>query len=223
MHICIVNNTAIPALKYGGTERVIWWLGKMLVKMGHKVSYLVAKGSYCPFADVYELDTALPFNSQVPKMTDLIHLLTGTNEKPVKPYIVTLQGNMNEAVALDINTVFVSRNHANRFGSDCFVYNCLDAEDYGKPDLIVKRNYIHFLADAAWRVKNVRGAINIAGKAGSQLHVIGGVRFNFNMGIRLTFDLNTRFHGMKGEKKRIKLSMAQKVYCFRFCGTNLLG
>ncbi|MEP7107427.1 MAG: glycosyltransferase [Ferruginibacter sp.] len=198
MHILIVNNSAIPALKYGGTERVIWWLGKMLVKLGHKVSYLVAKGSWCPFADVHELDPVIPFNSQVPGSVDIVHLLSGNNEMPVKPYIITMQGNLNEAVELDRNTVFVSRNHASRYGSDSFVYNCLDVEDYGKPDLRSKRHYIHFLADAAWRVKNVRGAIKIAREAAVPLRVIGGVRFNLNMGIRLTFDPNTRFHGMKG-------------------------
>ncbi|MEO6722264.1 MAG: glycosyltransferase [Ferruginibacter sp.] len=214
MHICIVHNAVIPALKYGGTERMIWWLGKMLVKMGHKVSYLVPKGSYCPFADVYELNNNLPFNNQVPERADLVHLLTHTNERPAKPYITTLQGNLNEAVPLDINTVFVSRNHANRYGSDCFVYNCLDTEDYGKPDFTIKRNYIHFLADAAWRVKNVKGAIKIAGKAGSQLHVIGGVRFNFNMGIRLTFDPNTRFHGMKGGEEKNKIINGSKGLLF---------
>ncbi|MEO6550102.1 MAG: glycosyltransferase [Ferruginibacter sp.] len=205
MHILIANNSVIPALKYGGTERVIWWLGKMLVKMGHTVSYLVAKGSYCPFAKVYEYNPTLPFNSQVPDSVDVLHLLTATNEKPLKPYIITLQGNISEQVELDRNTVFVSGNHASRYGSDQYVYNCIDVEDYGKPDLNNKRNYIHFLADAAWRVKNVRGAITIARKANVPLQVIGGVRFNFNMGIRLTFDTNTRFHGMKGgeEKNRI--------------------
>ena len=205
MHILIVNNSVIPALKYGGTERMVWWLGKMLVKMGHKVSYLAAKGSYCPFAEVYELNEAVPFNSQVPPTVDVVHLLSGNNEIPNKPYLITMQGNLNQAVELDTNTVFVSRNHANRYGSESFVYNCIDVEDYGKPDLIAKRKYIHFLADAAWRVKNVRGAITIARKAAVPLHVIGGVRFNFNMGLRLTIDPNTRFHGMKGgdEKNRI--------------------
>lgn len=205
MHILIVNNTVIPALKYGGTERMVWWLGKMLVKMGHKVSYLVAKGSYCPFADVYELNEAVPFNSQVPAMVDVVHLLSGNNELPIKPYIITMQGNLNQVVELDTNTVFVSRNHANRYGSESFVYNCIDVEDYGKPGLISKRHYVHFLADAAWRVKNVRGAITIARKASVPLQIIGGVRFNFNMGLRLTFDPNACFHGMKGgeEKNRI--------------------
>ena len=53
MKILLVNNTVLPALKYGGTERVIWWLGKALVQLGHEVSYLVAKGSRCSFAPVY--------------------------------------------------------------------------------------------------------------------------------------------------------------------------
>src|SRR5436190_1507033 len=128
MHILIVNNSIIPALKYGGTERVIWWLGKRLVKMGHKVSYLVAKGSWCPFADVYGLNPAVPFNSQVPATVDVVHLLSGYNERPEKPYIITMQGNLNEAVELDKNIVFVSRNHAWRYGSESFVYNCLDVE-----------------------------------------------------------------------------------------------
>ncbi|MEJ7586091.1 MAG: glycosyltransferase [Ferruginibacter sp.] len=205
MHILIVNNSVIPALKYGGTERVIWWLGKELVKMGHQVSYLVAKGSYCPFAEVIALDPSVPFNSQVPATVDVVHLLTGNNEKPQKPYIITMQGNLNQPVELDRNLVFVSKNHANRYGSESFVYNSLDIADYGKPDLTSKRHYVHFLADAAWRVKNVRGAISIARKAAVQLRVVGGVRFNFNMGIRLTFDTNSRFFGMIGgeEKNRI--------------------
>lgn len=214
MHILIVNNSAIPALKYGGTERVIWWLGKMLVKMGHKVSYLVTKGSYCPFADVYELNETVPFNSQVPASVDMVHLLNGNNELPQKPYIITMQGNLNQAVELDTNTVFVSRNHANRYGSESFVYNCIDVEDYGKPDLTSKRNYIHFLADAAWRVKNVRGAIKIARKAAVPLHVIGGVRFNVNMGLRLTFDPNARFHGMKGGEEKNKIINGSKGLLF---------
>ena len=214
MHILIVNNSVIPALKYGGTERMVWWLGKMLVKMGHKVSYLVAKGSHCPFADVYELNEAVPFNSQVPQAVDVVHLLSGNNEIPNKPYLITMQGNLNQAVELDTNTVFVSRNHANRYGSESFVYNCIDVEDYGKPDLIAKRKYIHFLADAAWRVKNVRGAITIARKASVPLHVIGGVRFNFNMGLRLTIDPNTRFHGMKGGDEKNRIINGSKALLF---------
>ena len=119
----------------------------------------------------------------------------------------------NEVVPLDRNTVFVSRNHAVRFGSNCFVYNGID-EDYGKPDFNLRRTFVHFLANAAWRVKNVRGAIRIAREAHIPLHIIGGVRFNFNMGIRFTFDRNAHFHGMKGGEEKNKIINGSKGLLF---------
>lgn len=214
MHVLIVNNTTIPALKYGGTERVIWWLGKELVKRGHKVTYLVAKGSTCPFANVLELNTEKPFNELMPNDVDVIHLNCGVNETPKKPYIITLHGNSNHQQALDKNTVFVSANHAARFGSNIFVHNGIDPNDYGKPMLNNQRHYIHFLGDAAWRVKNVRGAIKIAEKVKLPLHVIGGIRFNFNQGLRLTFSPNITFHGMKGGAEKNQIINQSKAMLF---------
>ncbi|MBC7722504.1 MAG: glycosyltransferase [Pedobacter sp.] len=214
MHVLIVNNTVIPALKYGGTERVIWWLGKELVKRGNKVTFMVAKGSSCSFANVLELNTDKPFNQQVPNDIDVIHLNHGVNEIPIKPYIITLHGNINHQVELDKNTVFVSANHAARFGSNIFVHNGIDAEDYGKPIFNNKRNYIHFLGDAAWRIKNVRGAIKVALKARLPLHIIGGVRFNFNQGIRLTLSPKVVFHGMKGGAEKNAILGQSKAMLF---------
>ncbi|MES2429652.1 MAG: glycosyltransferase [Bacteroidota bacterium] len=214
MHILIVNNTVIPALKYGGTERVIWWLGKELVNRGHKVTYLVGKGSSCNFADVLEYTNEIPFNKLVPDGIDVIHLNHPVNETPSKPYVITMHGNMNHQEQLDINTVFVSADHAKRFGSNVFVHNGINPEDYGKPELDNKRNYVHFLGDAAWRVKNVRGAIKIARAAKIPLHVIGGVRFNFNQGIRWTFDPNVHFHGMKGGVEKNEILNQSKAFLF---------
>lgn len=214
MHILIVNNTSIPVRQYGGTERVIWWLGKQLVKMGHQVSYLVGKGSYCDFAGVHVLDHTIPFNQQIPAGVDVVHLNCQVNETPKIPYIITLHGNTNDQDPLDINTVFVSKNHASRYGSDAFVHNGIDPEDYGDPGLKQARNYFHFLGDAAWRVKNVRGAIKIAQKAAITLRVIGGKRFNFNQGIRLTFDPRIQFDGMKGGDAKNALLKGSKGLIF---------
>lgn len=216
MHILIVNNTPIPALKYGGTERVIWWLGKALVKAGHKVSYLVPVGSSCSFADVYPFNPSLPFNTQVPanKGIDLIHLNHTVNETPLLPSVMTLHGNLNEQFPLPLNTIFVSRNHAERFCSDSFVHNGIDPDDYSDPALSRPRSYIHFLGDAAWRIKNVQGAINVSRKAGLSLHVIGGHRFNFNQGIRLTFDRHVHFHGMKGGEEKNEILRGSKAFLF---------
>lgn len=214
MHVLIVNNTVIPALKYGGTERVIWWLGKELVRRGHNVTYMVAKGSSCPFANVIELNTDRPFNELVPADVDVIHLNHGVNETPVKPFLETLHGNINYQQILHKNLVFVSANHAARFGSEIFVHNGIDPEDYGKPILNNKRDYIHFLGDAAWRVKNVRGAIKIASKAKLPLHVVGGVRLNFNQGWRFTFSPNVTFHGMKGGEEKNQIINKSKAMLF---------
>ena len=52
MHILLVNHAPIPVFAYGGTERVVWDLGKQLVALGHRVSYLVPTGSHCDFAQV---------------------------------------------------------------------------------------------------------------------------------------------------------------------------
>ncbi len=214
MHILIVNNTSIPVQKYGGTERVIWWLGKQLVQKGYQVSYLVAAGSSCDFAKVYTLDHSIPFNQQIPTGVDVVHLNCTVNELPKIPYIITMHGNSNEQIPLDLNTVFVSQNHASRFGSDSYVHNGIDPEDYGDPGLNQKRNYFHFLGDAAWRVKNVRGAIKIAQDAKVKLRVIGGNRFNFNQGIRLTFDPRIQFDGLKGGKEKNELLKGSKGLIF---------
>lgn len=205
MNILIVNNTKIPATKYGGTERVIWWLGKELNKLGHKITYLVAQGSNCPFATVLNYEPTLSINEQIPDNIDVVHLNCGVKDLPNKPYIFTLHGNVKSQSKFDKNTVFVSKNHASRFGSSVYVHNGLDPDDYGKPDFKNKKKYVHFLGDAAWRVKNVKGAISIAQKANIPLKVLGGVRFNFKQGIRLTFNLNTKFYGMVGGEEKNNL------------------
>lgn len=215
MHILIVNNTSIPVQQYGGTERVIWWLGKELVKRGHQVSYLVGPGSYCDFATgVNILNHAIPFNQQIPLGVDLVHLNCKVNEQPNIPYIFTLHGNTNDQNPMDINTVFVSKNHASRYGSASYVHNGIDPADYGDPGLNQKRNYFHFLGDGAWRVKNLRGAIKIAQNAKIKFRVIGGKRFNFNQGIRLTFDPRIQFEGLIGGIAKNNLLKGSKGLIF---------
>jgi glycosyltransferase involved in cell wall biosynthesis len=115
---------------------------------------------------------------------------------------------------MDINTVFVSKNYASRYGSISYVHNGIDPDDYGDPGLDQKRNYFHFLGDAAWRVKNVRGAIKIAQDAKIKLRILGGKRFNFNQGIRLTFDPRIQFDGMIGGAEKNNLLKGSKGLIF---------
>lgn len=174
MNILIANNTVIPATLYGGTERVIWWLGKELTRLGHKVTYLVKEGSACPFAEVLVYDEARPLNEQIPDYVDVVQLEFPPKEKPKKPYLFNHQGNYYEKEEFDMNTVFVSRNHAERNSSQTFVYNGIDPDDYGPVDFDRARKYLFFLGYAKRPEKNLKACAYIARKTGNVLAVVGG-------------------------------------------------
>jgi glycosyltransferase involved in cell wall biosynthesis len=202
LHILIVAPFKIPALLYGGTERVIWDLGKTLANAGYQVSFLVKEGSYCDFANILNFDPKKEFNDQIPDDVDLVHFNFSPHQSIKKPYIVTIHGNVPLGDVQDQQSVFVSENHANRYGSQTFVYNGLDWNNYPKPDLKNQRKGFHFLANAAWKVKNLKGAIAITKKANEHLNVLGGYRFNFKMGWRFTLDAHVRFRGMVDNFKK---------------------
>jgi glycosyltransferase involved in cell wall biosynthesis len=206
MKIVIVNMSPIPVFAYGGTERVIWDLGKSLVEYGHEVSFLVPKGSTCDFAKVIEIDPLSTWEKQIPKDTDVVHFqFQPINTKLDIPIVVTEHGNADINKALHINTIFLSKNHAERHGSSCYVYNGLDWRNYGEIDWNIKRDHYHFLGKAAWRLKNVSGAIDIAKRLEFPLYVLGGNRFNFKRGIRLTFTPKAKFFGMVGGQEKLNL------------------
>ncbi len=217
MRIVIVLNERIPARFYGGIERVIWSLGKELVRRGHKVSYLVREGSSCPFAEIIPIDSKREILDQIPKDADIVHFNVEPSglDRMDKAYIVTMHGNTNERHPLSQNTVFISRNHAARYGSNCFVYNGLDWSEYKTPDFSVKRDSFHFLGNAAWRVKNVKAAIQLMTSIpNARLNVLGGSRFNVNMGIRFTFSAKVRFYGMVGGDQKDSLLNSSKGLIF---------
>jgi glycosyltransferase involved in cell wall biosynthesis len=205
MNILIVNNTKIPVIKYGGTERVIWYLGKELAELGHNISYLVQQGSFCPFAkQVFFINNNLPIEKQIPKGFDIVHFNFNINENLLKDqkHIVTIHGNTNNFEPYNINSVFVSKNHAERHQSNSFVYNGLDFSDYANPNFNIKRNYFHFLGNAAWKEKNAKGAINIAARANKKILILGGKRLNTKMGIKFFPNTNARFKGMVNNDKK---------------------
>ena len=208
MKIAIVQNSLIPAHQYGGTERVIWGLGKALVQLGHEVVFIVKQGSHCPFAPIIPYYIIHDISQDLPQDIDIVHFHSGAvgMEKLTTPYVFTLHGNIyNNDAKLQRNTIFISQNHAQRFGGQCFVHNGLDWEDYDKPDLKQSQKFFHFLAKAAWKVKNVRGAIDLVKSLSDEkLYVLGGYRFNLKMGLRFTFTPKARFFGMvsNAEKSR---------------------
>lgn len=213
MHILQVVNTVLPVVRYGGTERVVWSLARELVRAGHRVTFLANPGSICDFARVVTRDPQRPLAAQIAAQgADIVHFHAGcglfTEEEAAAmrtPCVTTIHGNVEGGIGE--NAIFVSRDHARRHGAEAFVYNGLDWDEYGAPDLagFRERRYFHFLAKAAWRVKNVQGAIRIVRSLEEgQLRVLGGTRLNFRMGFRFTIDPppRVRFFGMVDQTQK---------------------
>lgn len=214
MHIAIVSNSTIPAAKYGGIERVIWWLGKELVKMNHKVTFVVNPGSTCPFANIIYLENK-PLHQHIPDDVDVVHYNSYADPEVTKPHLTTIHGNINTLEAkFNHNIVAISGDQAKRMNAEVYVHNGLDFADYGVPDLNNSRNFFHFLGDAAWKVKNVKGAIKIAAAAHEKIAVLGGKRFRTSQGIKFSFALNAKFYGKVGGAEKNDLLNQSKGLIF---------
>ncbi|MDE7412072.1 MAG: glycosyltransferase [Paramuribaculum sp.] len=216
MNILLAVDGVLPALKYGGTQRVIYDLGKALTESGHKVTMLCTKGSTCSFGDVIYLNPGLCPEQQVPEHIDIVHFNNYVPSREwTRPYIVTYHGNGIPKELVVPNSVFVSKNHALRHGCDSYVYNGLDWNNYGTANLNRARNGFHFLGKAAWRVKNVSGAIKMTRRIpGETLEVLGGQRFNLKMGVRFTFSPRVHFHGMVDNDDKEKYITRSKGLIF---------
>jgi glycosyltransferase involved in cell wall biosynthesis len=210
MKILLVSDSKIPITTYDDAERVLWWLGKELKKKGHDVAFLAKKGS----TGALPLDEKKPLDEQIPPDTDLVHFHCEPKSPVSKPYLITYHDNAAEARAFDRNTVFVSAKHASLHGGSVYVHHGIDFEEYGSPVLDNRRMFFHFLGNAAWSGKNVRGAIDIASQAGARLHVIGGTRVNFRKGLRITLSPSVRFHGVLNPEGRNALLNSSKGLIF---------
>ena len=206
MNILLVCDSKIPALLYGGTQRIVWWLGEELHKRGHKVSFLAGKGSYSDFADVYCYNPNIPLNDQIPAHIDVVHLNFITEEELTKPFITTLHGNSAANKVYHNNTVFISKNHAQRHNSDVFVYNGLDFNEYGSVNWNMKREHFLFLGKASRSKKNIKGCIKIARALNEDLAVIGGRGLPFRKGIK--------YKGFIGGKKKSEVINKSKALLF---------
>lgn len=218
MKILLVLNSRIPTQNYDDAERVLWWQGRQLQEMGHEPVLLVQEGSRCSYAPLLVFQEKKPFAPQVPEDVDVVHFFYRPPQKVLtdlgKPYLITNFDNSTKPDTLDPNTVFLSANHAARHGGEVYVYPGLDFRDYGEVLLDFPRNYFHFLGDAAWKGRNVRGAIDLAARLGSRVHVIGGSRINFRKSLRITLSPSARFHGVLNREGRNMMLNGSKGLLF---------
>ena len=217
MNILIVETKAkIPVVNYGGTERIIWDLGNELQKLGHAVTFLVAQGSKCDFAEVIYYDPALEVSDQITSGYDIVHF-HGPTLKTNIPNLTTIHGNCGYNHKLDINSVFLTKNHAENHNSKTFVFNGLDWNNYPKVNLNRSREYFHFLGKARWKIKNLNGAINTVVKAGEKLQILGGEKWNWrNLKSNTINKLNRKIHycGMVNNIRKTEISEQSKGHLF---------
>ncbi|MCQ2227077.1 MAG: glycosyltransferase [Bacteroidales bacterium] len=210
--LLVAENAILPVISYGGMPRMVWCLGKALARKGHQVTFLCAKAANVDFARVVIRDKSVSLVSQIPADIDIVHFHSPVPSDLSLPYVETIHGNYNKS--LSRNSIFLSANHAERFGSSSFVYNGLDWDDeeYAAPDLTKRRRNYHFLGKAAWKVKNVAGAVDIAKRfpKGVKLDVLGGNRINFHMGFRMTMSPKIVFHGMCGGVRKRDVMQCSK-------------
>lgn len=206
MNILLVTDLKIPAMHYGGIERIIWWLGEELVARGHKVSFLAGIGSFCEFGEMHIYNPKKTIDQQIPEGIDLVHVHFPVKETISVPYMVTLHGNSIPHEVYDINTVFISKNHAERHGSSAYVYNGLDFNEYGPVDWNMKREHMLFLGKASRSKKNLKGCIKIAKALNEKLAVVGGRG--------LPFSKTVKYKGFLGGMEKSRVINQSKALLF---------
>ncbi|MEE4202351.1 MAG: glycosyltransferase [Halieaceae bacterium] len=196
-----LSHLSLPPTKYGGTERVIWALYRGQHAMGHQIRFLWKQNSSMP-AETQVYDPSVSMEEQIGTWPDVVHFHWPFEGALNKPFVCTEHGNANLPRDYPLNTVFLSRKHAENHGASYWIYNGLDWSDYGEPDLGNSKAYCHFLGKAKAKVKNLQGAVEIARRANRSLHVLGGHRITLRRNPYICFNPKVHFHGMVGGHKK---------------------
>lgn len=187
MHVAIASHYRLPVTGYGGTERVVVALVRGLAALGHRVTLLAAPGTRVREATVLEVDPgrltdpAVHLAGLVPRDVDILHTHFPVQQRLERPFVQTFHGNLLPGSAVPPHTIFLSHDHARRFGSEVFVHNGLDPTDYVFRS--EKDEYDLFLG-RLHRAKGYRWAIEGAKRSGRRLLVAGGWRPSFRRNIR---------------------------------------
>jgi glycosyltransferase involved in cell wall biosynthesis len=187
MHIALYSHRRIPVRGYGGTQRVVVWLARGLMELGHRVTLLAPSGSDIPGAQLIRLDPKVSrrpgFEPSLllPPGIDILHTHVRLTASPKLPHVFTLHGNLRPGGSVPSNAIFLSADHARRYGATAFVYNGVDPSEFiyspskGDYDLFLGR--LH-------RIKGYRWAIDGARRAGRRIVLAGGWRPSFSRRVR---------------------------------------
>ena len=210
MHVVVASHHRLPVEGYGGTQRVVVALVRALAALGHRVTLVAQPGTRVPeAAKVVEVapkvlkDAGADLTPFLPEGADILHAHFPLKRGPAAlPFVQTLHGNWKPGLPLPPHTVFVSRDHARRHGSDAFVYNGLDPAEYiyrrrkEQWDLFLGR--LHSAKGYHW-------AIEAAKRTGRRLIVAGGWRPSFTGVVKYVGEID-------GNRKAVLLARARCLW-----------
>jgi glycosyltransferase involved in cell wall biosynthesis len=187
MHIALFVRDRLPVRKYGGTQRIAVYLARGLAAGGHRVTLIAGAGSAVPEAELVPLtpaqlrDAGLDLRPLIPGGVDLLLSYVPLATSPEVPWIRSLHGNRKPGTATAPNTLYLSRNHAERHGGSAFVYNGIDLDEFRFRR--EKAGYDLFLG-RLHRVKGHRWAVEGARRTGHRLVLAGGWRPSLTRRVR---------------------------------------
>ncbi len=186
MHVVFAHDKPLPVATYGGTERIIYWLMRALVKSGHRVTLIGHPESKVrEFGIELIQGDAQSWPNLIPSDADIVHLFFPWHQELSKPYICRIGGNGKPGETFPINTIFISKSHAANHGAECVVYNGLDLDDYPESLVEHKKPFTDwqsfaFVAKAKWKVKNLKDCVRAVKDTKKELHVGGGRAWTLN-------------------------------------------
>ncbi len=198
----------VPPQKYGGTQRVVYWLAKGLSENGHEVIVLAKKGSYInDKINMIEIPDKISDKEMIkylPDDFDIAHFHIKLSFEPDFPYLQTLHGNCKNDEFLPQNISFVSKKHAQNHGGDFFVYNGLDINNFKFSSL--HKDYFSFIGKINSDFKNSSYTVGLAKKLGFDLKLAGGWRPSFRK--------NINYLGKVGGQRKIDFLKNAKALIF---------
>ena len=208
MHVVVATHHRLPVEGYGGTQRVVAALVRGLAAHGHRVTLIAQPGTKIPEAakivevqprKLHDTDLA-PF---VPDGADVLHAHFLMKQAPNGvPFVQTLHGNLKAGAAAPPNNVFLSRDHARRYGSTTFVYNGLDPKEFF---LRKRKESWDLFLGRLHSAKGYQWAVEAAKRTGRQLIVAGGWRPTFSGSVKYVGEVD-------GGRKRALLARARCLW-----------
>jgi glycosyltransferase involved in cell wall biosynthesis len=209
MHVVLASHHRLPVEGYGGTQRVVVALAHGLVTLGHRVTLLaqpgtsVADTTLVPIPPRELKNPSVDLRRYVPSGADVLHAHFPIRRIPDGvPFLQTLHGNLKPKETPPPNNVFLSLDHARRYGSTAFVYNGLDPSEFRFRRR--KEQWDLFLG----RLHSSKGyhlAVEAAKASGRRLILAGGWRPSFTGSIKYVGEVD-------GSRKAALLARARCLW-----------